>query len=219
GRFMRELVARLSAHPGVEHAAGVFGLPLDDTFSAHSSFTRAGEADSADTPSAGMRIVTPDYFAVMKIPLRRGRAFDRRDDARGPEVVIVNEEAARRYWPNQDAIGQQLHLGVRLAEARSGQKTIVGIVGDVKYGGLDAAAAPEVYLPHAQHEVEALTMVVRTAGDPEDFIPTARADLASLDRDLPLAGVRTMDDVVGRSIAERRFTMLLLGSFAAVAVL
>ncbi len=97
-------------------------------------------------------------------------------------------------------------------------KTIVAVVGDVKGSSLDATAAPEVYVPYAQHQVDSLTIVVRTAGDPMAFVPMARADIASLDRDLPLAGVRTMDEVIGRSIAERRFTMLLLVSFAAVAV-
>ena len=151
GRFMRDLIARVGTHPGVEHAAGVYGLPLDDTFGASSSFTRIGETDSADSPSAGMRIVTPGYFATLKIPLKSGRLFDEHDDENGPEVVAINEEAARRYWPGVNPIGQQLHLGVRLAEARSGMKTIVAVVGDVKSSRLDATAAPEVYVPYAQH--------------------------------------------------------------------
>jgi putative ABC transport system permease protein len=219
GRFMSALVARLGERPGVEHAAGIFGLPLDEGFRASSSFTRPGETDSADSPSVGMRIVTPDYFSTMKIPLRSGRLFDAHDDENGSEVVAINEEAARRYWPNVNPLGQQLHLGVRLAEARSGMKTIVAVVGDVKVSSLDSTPAPEVYVPYAQHQVDSLTIVVRTTGDPIAAVPIARADLASLDRDLPLAGVRTMDEVIGRSIAERRFTMLLLASFAAVAVL
>ena len=219
GRFMRAVVSRLGEHSGVEHAAGVFGLPLDEAFRASSSFTRPGEADTADSPSVGMRAVTPDYFSTMKIPLRSGRPFDAHDDERGPEVVAINEEAARRYWPGLNPLGQQLHLGVRLAQARSGMKTIVAVVGDVKVSSLDATAAPEVYVPYAQHQVDSLTIVVRAAGDPMSIVPMARADLSSLDRDLPLAGVRTMDEVIGRSIAERRFTMLLLASFAAVAVL
>ena len=219
GRFMRELVARIGTRPGVLHAAGIFGLPLDDAFGASSSFTRLGETDSTDSPSAGMRIVTPDYFSTMKIPLKSGRAFDARDDENGPEVVAINEEAARRFWPGVNPLGQQLHLGVSLAEARSGMKTIVAVVGDVKGRSLDSTAAPEVYLPHAQHQVDSLTIVVRTADDPLAIVPMARADLAALDRDLPLAGVRTMDEVIGRSIAERRFTMLLLATFASVAVL
>ena len=166
-----------------------------------------------------MRIVTPDYFSAHEDPARSGRPFDAHDDENGTEVVAINEEAARRYWPDINPLGQQLHLGVRMAEARSGKKTIVAVVGDVKGSSLDATAAPEVYVPYAQHQVDSLTIAVRTAGDPMAFVPMARADLASLDRDLPLAGVRTMDEVIGRSIAERRFTMLLLASFAAVAVL
>src|SRR5204863_3501892 len=114
-----------------------------------SSFTRPGEADSVDSPSVGMRIVTPDYFKALRIPLRAGRLFDGHDDETGAEVVVINEEAARRYWPGMNPIGQQLHLGVRLAEARSGQKTIVGVVGDVIHrprrerpaGGLPPAQA------------------------------------------------------------------------------
>ena len=219
GGFVQAFVDGLAARPGVEAAAGVFGLPLDDNFSASSSFTRPGETDSADSPSVGMRIVTPDYFKALRIPLRAGRLFDGHDDEAGAEVVVINEEAARRYWPGMNPIGQRLHLGVRLAEARSGQKTIVGVVGDVKWNGLDATPPPEVYLPHKQHAVDSLTIVVRTAGEPTAFVPVARADLATLDRELPISAVRTMDEVVGRSIVERRFMMLLLGTFAAVAIL
>jgi len=219
-RFFGDLLTRLRARPGVEAAAGVFGLPLDDNFTASSSFLRRGEADAVDSPSAGMRIVTTDYFRAMKIPLRAGRLFTGADTDSSPEVVVINEESARRFWPGKNPIGETIHLGVRLVSGiRSGQKTIVGIVGDVKFGGLDTTAPPEVYLPYTQHPVDSLTIAVRTGGDPRAFIPLARGDVAAIDRDLPLAAVRTMDEVVGRSIAERRFTMLLLASFAAVAVL
>src|SRR5262249_10638333 len=150
---------------------------------------------------------------------RPGRPSDGRASDGGQEVVLINEEAARRCWPGQNPIGQQIHLGVRLAPGvRSGQKTIVGVIGDVKFGGLDVTAPPEIYLPHAQHPVEGLTIVVRTKGDPLAFVPTARAELTTLDRELPLASIRAMEEVVGRSIAQRRFLMLLLGAFAAVAV-
>ena len=137
-----------------------------------------------------------------------------------PEVVVINEEAARRYWPGEDPIGKELRLGVRLASGvRSGQKTIVGIVGDVKFGALDAPTPPEVYLPHAQHPVSDLTLAVQTTSEPLSAVPTARALLAAMDRELPMADVRTMNDLIGQSIAERRFVMLLLAAFAALAVL
>jgi putative ABC transport system permease protein len=201
-------------------AAAVLGLPLDDDFSASSSFTRPGEVDRDESPSVGMRVASPEYFRTMNIPLRRGRMFNQHDTDSSPEVVIINEEAARRYWPDQDPIGQQLHLGARLTSTntRSGMKTIVGIVGDVKYGGLDLTAPPEVFLPYSQHPVESFSMVIRTPGDPMAFVGTARAELAGIDRELPLSAIRPMADVVGRSIAERKFTMMLLVTFAAVAV-
>jgi putative ABC transport system permease protein len=212
-------VDRLEHTAGVESAAAIMGLPLDTDFTISSSFRRTGEPDSADTPSAGMRIITPGYFKTMKIPLKAGRTFDARDNDASPEVVIINEQAARRFWPDSNPIGQEIRLGVRLVRGiRSGQKTIVGIVGDVKYGSLDANTPPEVYLPHAQHPVGNMTIAVRTAGDPLAFVPTARAQLAAVDPELPLADIYTMNDLVGRSVAERRFMMLLLAAFATIAV-
>jgi putative ABC transport system permease protein len=217
--FISTLIDRLRKQPGVVSAAGAFGLPFTNNFSAYSSFTRPGEVDSADAPTAAMRIVTPDYFKVMRIPVRAGRTFDARDDASGPEVVIVNEQAARRFWLGTNPIGQQIHLGVRLAPGvRSTMKTIVGIVGNVKYGGLDEDSPPEVYLPHAQHQVDSLTIVARTSGDPMLAAPLLRHEVAALDPDLPVADVQPMDQLIGSSIAQRRFTMLLLAAFAAVAV-
>jgi len=219
-RFVAAYVERLNGSPGVTAAAAAFGLPLTDGFGASSSFTRPGEIDSASSPSLGMRIVTPDYFKTMKIPVRAGRVFNARDDAVNPEVAVINEEAARRYWPGEDPIGKELHLGVRLVRGvRSGQKTIVGIVGDVKFGALDAATPPEVYLPHAQHPVGDLTIAVRTTGEPLSIGPTARAALAGMDRELPMADIHTMNDLIGQSIAERRFVMLLIAAFAALAVM
>jgi putative ABC transport system permease protein len=219
-QFISGFVNRLQQEGGVESASAIMGLPLDSDFSVSSSFRRSGEPDSADTPTAGMRIISPDYFKTLKIPLRAGRLFDAHDDATSPEVAIINEQAARRFWPGQNPVGREIRLGVRLVRGvRSGQKTIVGVIGDVKYGGLDAPTPPEVYLPHAQHPVGDLTIAVRTAGDPLAFVPTVRADLAAVDRELPLSDIRPMTDVVGRSVAERRFTMLLLASFALVAVM
>jgi predicted permease len=218
-QFVERYVAQLGARPGVEAAAAIYGLPLDDTFSASSSFTKAGESDSADSPIVGMRVISPDYFKALRIPIKSGRAFDARDTDDTPEVVVINEEAARRYWPNEDPIGKQIHLGARLtSEARSTMKTIVGIAGNVKYGGLELAPPPEVYLPHRQHPVAEMTIVVRTTADPLAFVPTARAQLAAVDNEMPIAAVRTMEAVIGQSILQRRFMMTLLAAFAAIAV-
>jgi putative ABC transport system permease protein len=219
-RFIAEYMHRLAHTSGVRNATAVFGLPLDDEFDAFSTFTRAGEIDTEDSPNAGMRVITPDYLRTLNIPLRAGRMFDDRDTGTSPEVVLINEEAAHRFWPDRNPLGQQLHLGARLtSSARSGQKTIVGIVGNVKYGALDAATPPEIYLPHQQHPVPEITIAIRTLGDPMAFVAVARAELSAIDRELPISAIRPLTEVVRRSVAERRFLMLLLIAFATVAVL
>ena len=211
---------RLAALPGVKDAAVAFGLPFTTEFGASTSFTRGDEADSANAPVAGLRVVTPDYLRTMGIALRAGRTFEAGDDATGPEVAMINQEAARRFWPARNPIGDQIHVGVRLVRGeRSGQKTVVGILGDVKYLGLDAAPVPEIYLPYAQHRVDSYAVVLRAAGDPLALAHDLRRVVAALDRTLPVADVQSMEALIGSSIAERRFTMLLLGLFAAVAVL
>src|SRR6185295_1990628 len=219
GAFTATLVSQLQAEPGVDAAAAVFGLPFAGDFSAMTSFRKPSLPDVADGPSAGMRIVSPDYFKTMRIPLVAGRLFDAHDDPSAPEVVLINQQTARRYYAGEDPIGQQIRVGVRLArDAKSNSKTIVGVVGDVKYGRLDAATPPELYLPYAQHAVDEFTIAVRTSGNPMAFAPTLRRDVAAIDRELPIAKIEPMTAVIGASIAERRFTMFLISAFAAVAV-
>jgi putative ABC transport system permease protein len=216
--FTSTLLSEVQAKPGVESAAAVFGLPFAGDFSASTSFRDPLTPDTNDDRLAGMRIVTPDYFKTMKIPLAAGRLFDGRDDGRAPEVVLINQQTARRFFAGVNPIGQQIRVGVNLArDARSNNKTIVGIVGDVKYGRLDSDTPPEIYLPYAQHAVDEFTIAVRVAGHPMAFAPTLRREVAAIDRDLPIAKIEPMTAVIGASIAERRFTMLLLTAFAAVA--
>jgi len=219
--FVDSYTQRL-ARNGVS-AAAVFGLPLDDDFSAASSFTRAGEVDTDESPSVGMRVASPDYFKVMNIPLRRGRVFDAHDTDTSPEVVIINEEAARRYWPDRDPIGQQLHLGARLTspQTRSGMKTIVGIVGDVKADKLDAADAPMFYRPVSQQSGLAFSILARTRVEmaPAQLGQDITRAVQSVDPNLPVFNVRTIDDILAKAEVQRRFAMLLLALFAGIALL
>src|SRR6185369_7066054 len=101
--------------PGVEAAAAIFGLPFAGDFSASTSFRRPSRPDTSDGPSAGMRVVTPGYFKTMRVPLVAGRLFDAHDDEVSPEVVLINQRTARRFFPDEDPIGQQIRIGVRLA--------------------------------------------------------------------------------------------------------
>jgi putative ABC transport system permease protein len=219
--FASTLLSRLEAEPGVESAAVAMGLPFTSDRNALTGFRLEGQPvpESAAMPTASMRIVSPGYFDVMKIPVRVGRTFDRRDTATSPEVVLINERAAQRYFSGQNPVGQQLRVSAELARAaRNGPKTIVGVVGDVKYRGLDEDTPSELYLPYEQHPVDAFTVAVRASSDRIVSIPVVRRDVAALDSTLPLANVETLVTLVDASLAGRRFTMLVLLAFAAIAV-
>jgi predicted permease len=219
--FVSALLSRLEAEPGVQSAAVAMGLPFTSDLNAITGFRHEGqvEPDSASMPTASMRIVSPEYFETMKVPIRGGRRFDRRDTATSPEVVLINERAAQRFFSGQNPVGQQIRVSAELArDARNGPKTIVGVVGNVKYGGLDEDTPAEIYLPYEQHPVDAFTIAVRTSADRIVSIPTLRHDVAGLDPLLPLANIKSLAALVDASLAGRRFTMLVLLAFAAIAV-
>jgi putative ABC transport system permease protein len=218
--FVSTLLLRLGTEPGVETAAVAYGLPFVNDLDAITGFRRADqpEPDSASMPSASMRIVSADYFKTMRIPIRLGRLFDRRDTATAPEVALINERAAQRYFTGINPIGQKILVTAQLArDARSGPKTIVGIVGNVKYDGLDDETPAEIYLPYDQHQVGAFTVAVRTTADPLAIVPSLRRSVATLDPLLPMANIKPLASLVDASIVGRRFTMVLFLAFAVVA--
>jgi predicted permease len=219
--FVSALLSRLKAEPGVDAAAVAMGLPFTSDLNALTGFRHEGqpEPDSASMPTASMRIVSPEYFAMMKIPIRVGRPFDRRETATSPEVVVINERAAQRFFSGQNPVGQQIRVSAELARsARNGPKTIVGVVANVKYGSLDEDTPPEIYLPYEQHPVDAFTVALRTSQDRIASIPALRHDVAALDPLLPLANIQGLTTLVDASLAGRRFTMVVLLTFAAIAV-
>ena len=158
----------------------------------------------------------------MRIPVRQGRAFEDRDDRRAPGAIIVNETLATEVWPNGDAIGQRVLLGGGSVD--STWRTVVGVVGDVRHRGLDAPPRPEMYMPEAQWPggtgtaLRSLYLAIRTTGDPALLANPLRTTLGSIDPDVPLAEVQTMNDALGSWAAERRLTMLIVTLFAALAL-
>jgi putative ABC transport system permease protein len=219
--FVASLLSRLRSEPGVESAAVAMGLPFTSDRNALTGFRHEGQAvpDSASMPTAGLRIVSPAYFGLMKIPIRAGRSFDDRDTATSPGVALINERTAQRYFAGQDPIGQQIRVTAELSrDARGGPKTIVGVVGDIKYRGLDEDTPAEIYLPYEQQAVDTFTVAVRGAGDRIVSIPAMRRDVAGLDPLLPLARIERLETLVDGSLAGRRFTMLVLLSFAGLAI-
>jgi len=211
--FFQRLESRIAAVPGVTHVGAINILPLGGSYSCD-GFDVEGRPPSppGKQPCAENRSVTPDYFATMGVPLIRGRAFTGHDVEGSQPVVIINEKMASTFFPDRDPIG--MHI-VRSKVTRE----VVGIVGSVKHFGLDHDVTPEMYTPHAQQpSYHSMTLVVRASGDPIELTSSIRRELAALDRDVPVSNVRTMNQLIEESTIQPRFRTLLIGTFAALAV-
>jgi putative ABC transport system permease protein len=217
-QFFRQVVERIQALPEVESVGVSTSLPLYSTD--NGPFLIEGQPAlqpndlvvDADRPR-----ITPDYFRVMGIRVLRGRAFNWKDDENSPEVAIVNEGMARRYWPGEDAIGKRVSINYR--DGRPIWRQIVGIVNDVKMDELAAAARPQIYVPTMQLTLSAAILAIRAKGDPVALANTIRQQVAAIDRNQPVLHIGTMAEVLSDSVADRRFQMTLLAIFAAVALI
>jgi putative ABC transport system permease protein len=164
----------------------------------------------------------PDYFRTMGIPVVRGRNFTERDTMKAPPVLIVNEALARQYFPNEDPIGKRVAPGfstLPVSDDESGMREIVGVVADVKHQSLQGTSQPEIYFAQSQMPMSAMTVVVRASGDPRALQQSMRGVVQSLDADAPVYAIRTVEELLNRSVATPRFNTLLLGLFAAVALI
>ncbi len=220
--FFSQLIERVEPIPGIRGATVAMSLPT--TTWIRTNITRIeGQAapDENDPLMAVIQSVTPGYFDTLRIPLRRGRKFDARDNTpAAPPVVIVNESLARRLWPGYpggpNPIGQHISEGY---DKKVGWLEVVGIVADVHEGGLASAATPEFYVPCAVHPPQTAYLAVRTEGDPLRFTNPVRIQVLALDRDQSISEVRTMESVLDATLGQRKATTLLLASFAGVALL
>lgn len=213
--FYHRLVERVRTVPGVTSAGAVTPLPLTDNNTSF-SFEVVGQPPPPPGQylAASTRVVTPDYFVAQGIPLRQGRFFNEQDKAGGPGVVIVNEAFARRFLPGEEPLGKRLRLGINRTEGE-----IVGVVGDIRGASLAQPGAPEYYIPEVAVAFGDMTLVVRTANDPASLAPALRQAVAEMDKEQMFYDVRTMDTLIGRSVARQRFSMILVGVFAVLAVL
>jgi putative ABC transport system permease protein len=208
-----EIERRFASLPGVRAVGGTSHLPLSGADS-RGGVTIEGREPTPDAPTrAHPRAITLDYFRTMGIRLVEGRNFAATDNGDAPFVVIVNQTMARRYWPGTSPVGKRLQFG---GAAR--WREVVGVVSDVKHWGFDRPTNPEMYLPQKQMVWDGLTFVLATDVDPVTLTAAVREQLKAVDPDLPLSNVRTMHEVAARSVAARRSTMLLLGIFAALAL-
>jgi putative ABC transport system permease protein len=213
--FFNQLFERIDALPGVTAAGGTSFLPINGLGSA-TGFEVVGKPKPAagQEPVTDVRVITHDYFKAMGVPLLRGRAFDGRDTGTGIHRVIVNQALAAKYFPGEDAIGKSIIVSWN----DSVPDEIVGVVGDVRQQDLETEARATIYWPPARFTYPFMTIAIRTAGDPRGVVAPAVAALHDLDPNVAAADVRTMEEVIDISVAQRRLTMLLLSIFAGLAL-
>jgi putative ABC transport system permease protein len=215
-RFFDQLLERIARLPGVEFAGGVDPLPMSGSDGTTGVLVEGRPiVPSADRPEVGERTITPGYFQAMRIPVLEGRSFTEQDRADASRVVVVNEALARKFFPGQRALGQRLGLE---DDGKLLWTEIVGVVGNVKHRSLDAEIKPELYEPYQQSPRNFMSVVVRTAVEPSSLIAAIRDQVLSLDRDQPVFEIKTMEELLSRTLAQSRFIMLLLGIFSALAM-
>ncbi|HVE78927.1 MAG TPA: ABC transporter permease [Gemmatimonadaceae bacterium] len=218
GPFFEELAVRLVALPGVRGAAASTQFAPGNGFT-----TRVGLEGDRGSGSEAVRTtditnVTTGFFRALGYALKGGRDFGAQDSESSPPVVVLNETAARRFFPGQSAIGRRVRIG---EEPAARWAEVVGVVGDVRNRGLDAATAPELFVPVRQQAAgfnNQLFLLVRTAGAPASALPAVRRTIATLDPDQPVYMIRSLEGAFGESISERRLAMLLLAIFAGLAL-
>ena len=233
-QFFNRLVANLRTLPGVQSVGAASGLPLGNN-GWQTSFIIDGQPKPApgDTPLMEACTVTPDYFRAMNIPLLHGRYFNEHDDrsfiagkdlsklndgerlVAGVNVIIVDEQFAKKYWPNEDAVGKRIRFGT---DDTAPLLEVVGVVGRVKMEGLDTDSnRVQGYFSFSQVPFQAMAMIVKGQSDPNQLIASARTQVRSLDADQPIYNIRTMDEIRGESTAPQRLNLTLLSIFAGIA--
>jgi putative ABC transport system permease protein len=219
--FYDEVMNRLRATPDVQQVAVTSAPPFTGLDARLDLEMDPPTLELKGPVRAHPRLISSDYFSTLGIQVVRGRGFTNHDDAAAPAVAVINEAAARRYWPDEDPIGRRISLGgpTRWME-------IVGIVGDVRHTSLDLGPEPEAFIPMPQgfralgnSFVRSLTLVVRTSGDPVQITPALRAIVTAIDPQQPLDTVRSMDELIAESVGGQRVNFVLVSVFAVVALL
>jgi predicted permease len=217
--FFEQLVQRINGLPGVRGATVVRAMPT--TGGLATNF----QIDSQRIPDPGhvqqsVQTVTPGYFEAIRLPLKRGRTFEPRDNSRGaPPVAVVNERFARKYWPYYPSVHAPLGERLFLPVISPSPIEIVGIVADVRHGGLTSEPDPQIYVPDRLYPAQNAFLALRTDGNPLRTIEAIRAEVRALDPEQSVTDINTMDDLLERSTGQQHLTARVLGAFAAIALL
>lgn len=219
--FFEELFDRLQSRPEVKSVGAINLLPFGGGGGDRSFFIEGRTVSKhEESPDEQIRFISAGYFNAMEIPLLRGREFTSRDVDNAPAVMVVNQALAKKFWPNQEAIGKRISFSMNEPKWYE----IIGVVGNVKHRGLDVEEKPEIYVPFLQPlfrdgTVPAMYVVVRTNGEPAAITGLLRNEVTAIDQNQPISSVLTMEERISDSVAPRRFNMFLLTLFATLAVL
>ena len=215
--FYDQISQRIEALPGVRSAGLTGVLPISHNFDRRSIQVETHPVPEGQEADVDTYIVTPGYLRTMQIPLLKGRELTAQDVAGVEPVALISETFARRYWPGEDALGKRIKFKGSSTRPQP-WRAIVGVVRDVKQYGVDKESTMQLYLPEAQSAVSWLTLVVRTTGDPAGALNAVRSEIRGVDPDQAVFEVATMDGLLAEAIAKRRFVMVLLAVFAALAL-
>jgi predicted permease len=213
--FEEQLLERINTITGVESATVATSTPLSNN-SSKTIMRLKGESEG-EMKTVGVHSIAPDYFKTFRVPMLQGRAFTSQDRQGVKRAVIINETAAERFFAGVDPIGKEVWLGVGWEENEFGE--IVGVVGDVKYGKVEERFEPEIYVSYLQPTEDAYFVIARTSSSPTQIVPAMRKEILALDKNVPVYDVKTMAERSAAATSRTRFNALLLGLFAALALI
>jgi putative ABC transport system permease protein len=218
-QFYQQLLSEIRNLPGVRSASAVFPLPLSADEVKTSYDVEGRMVQERERAVTTLHLVDDDYFRAVGIPLLAGREFGARDDAFGAvPVVVISQALARQAFPGENPLGKRIRPNISSGRDEAPMRLIVGVVGDVRAEGLGTPPIPESYVPYAQLPFAPMSVVVRTAVNPESMVPTLTKAVEALDKDLPLLHTKTLDQYVADTVADTRFETVLLGAFAVLAL-
>lgn len=216
-QFFAQLLERIRQLPGVRSASADAFLPFTGIIAGTGAEVEGRPpVPIAEQPTIDVAVVEPHFFETMGIPLLQGRLFADREALEVSHKVVISRAMAQKLWPNEDPVGKRVTIHMKRQDEPS---EVIGIVGDVKHAGLDADMHPTAYWPHPELAFSFMTLIVRTDGDPVALAPTIREAVRRLDKDLPVVDVASMDKLLSVSLARARFSTVVLGVFASIALL
>jgi putative ABC transport system permease protein len=218
-QFYNDLVARVKSLPGVRSAGAVIPLPLSGDLIRISFETEGRPVAKGDQPSADFFAIGDGYFKTLGVSILKGRDFNERDNKQAPAVIIVNQAFARKFFPDEDPIGKRIKPGISTDTNEPAMREIVGVVSDVRNRNLSSELRQGYFVPAAQIPFNQMTMVIRTTNDPHSLITAVQNEVHSMDKELPVFNVKTMDEYIATTVAAPRFNTTLLVIFAAVALI